>query len=213
MRSSRLGVLIILILLSAATCQRKSVVVLQEPVRMETDTLVLSGEEVAEVFQNATIASDSLQVEEAEVIEKDVAETEKFPKAGPSIVVSLEKTGCYGQCPAYEARLMSDGRLSWWGKQYLKLLGRHECLADSSLLPKIIHFADSIQFYQLADHYPEDGHFLPDLPSTLTYLVLDEQRIKVIRNNFGGPKSLRAFENFLEQLFLEQDWQEVLPSH
>ena len=174
-------------------CHRKSAEVLQEPVRLGTDTIFLSQD---------TIAAPIVQQDTIALVPKDTIE-EVY------VLVKLEKTACYGRCPAYEARLLSDGRLIWLGKAHVPLIGQFEALADSTFLPQILEFAERINYFGLADYYPKDGHLLSDLPTTITYLGIDNELIKMIRNNYQSPKALREFEAFLEELFIGQDWQKI----
>ncbi|MEM8909088.1 MAG: hypothetical protein AAGD05_14680, partial [Bacteroidota bacterium] len=56
--------------------------------------------------------------------------------------------------------------------------------------------------------YPQDGRFLADLPSTITYFKLNDLE-QTITNNYDGPAELRVLEEAIEQFFEALDWTKV----
>ncbi len=156
------------------------------------------------VEETVVVAPTETETQEDVIIEEE----EEAVEAPPYLVAVLKKTACYGQCPAFEARLFSDGHLTFFGQKDVKNLGRFEAWTDGQILEQIKKEAYRIQFFELSEVYPVNGHSLDDLPMTITYLNFDD-REKTIINNFESPLSLRRFESFLETLFAEVQWQKM----
>jgi uncharacterized protein DUF6438 len=49
---------------------------------------------------------------------------------GAITAVTMEKTGCFGTCPAYKVRFMADGRARYYGGMYAPLQGRFSGIID-----------------------------------------------------------------------------------
>ena len=78
--------------------------------------------------------------------------------APPYLVAVLQKTACHGNCPAYEARLFSDGHLIYRGRAGVERLGAYEAWAEKEFLSQIKTAAYRHQFFDLADAYTHPKH-------------------------------------------------------
>ncbi|MEO1411026.1 MAG: DUF6438 domain-containing protein [Bacteroidota bacterium] len=126
----------------------------------------------------------------------------------PYLVAVLQKTDCHGNCPAYEARLFSDGHLIYRGRTGVERLGAYEAWAQTDLLTRIKTAAYRHQFFDLADAYPTQARPIEELPLTIIYLNLDD-REKTVISNYNSPSRFRDLEQFLEDLFFAIDWREM----
>lgn len=167
-------------------CSRKNTKVIQEPTTDKPEIVI-----------------------EKEKIDPIIEEEPEAPvEVPPYLVAVLEKTGCYGTCPVFEARLFSNGHLTYHGKEDVARLGLYEAWADLSLLEKVKEAAYQVGYFKLSDVYPVNQRSIDDIPITITYLNFDEKE-KTIMNNYGSPKSLKNFESTLEKLLLNVDWKKV----
>ncbi len=128
--------------------------------------------------------------------------------APPYLVAVIKKTGCYGACPSFEARLFSNGHLTYRGLAEVDRIGPYEGWADENFLSQIKAAAYRLQFFELEDAYPTNARPIEELPLTITYLNLDN-REKTVVNNYNSPSTLRALEQLLEELFLAVEWREL----
>jgi len=183
-----------ILLLSFAGCTRKGTKVIQEEPKPLSEVMEETKNEV---------------LEEVEVVEEETVKVEEEPvQAPPYLVAVIKKTACYGICPVFEARLFSNGHLTYHGEQDVTLLGRYEAWTELTLLESIKNKAYQTGYFNLSDVYPVNQKGIDDIPKTITYLNFDE-REKTIINNYASPKLLRDFEDFLETTLLKVSWKKM----
>ncbi len=125
--------------------------------------------------------------------------------AQPHLMFLLKRTGCYGTCPVFEAKVYSNGRATYDGIRHVQRIGLFEALVDSNWIQIMLDSALSIQYLSFEDQYPIGSESIPDLPTTTTKVFWNNQE-KTVENNFGSPKSLRNFEDFLESELEKLQW-------
>ena len=142
----------------------------------------------------------------------------KLPKEAPKKIpsnvelVGIRRSSCFGSCPVYAAKLYADGRLVWVGKKNTPRIGTYETLVGPQFYQKIRAKANELGIFSLQNNYPTDSNPLVDLPTvTITLRAFAEEStpIKSIANNFGAPKELTEFEQYLDSLLDSLEWKET----
>ena len=49
---------------------------------------------------------------------------EQLDSIQPQVVITLERTVCYGTCPAYTLRITGDGSVEYEGMRYVRVIGK-----------------------------------------------------------------------------------------
>lgn len=129
--------------------------------------------------------------------------------AAGTLVASITRTGCYGKCPTYEAKVYASGLVLFEGKEYTGRNGLYEGYLLPKQIDSLVNRAESIQYFDMAQHYPPNGFTLSGLPSTITYLKAASVEHK-ITNNHNAPKELRKYERYFEEVLEELDWKPVI---
>ena len=124
------------------------------------------------------------------------------------VVASIERTGCYGKCPNYKAKIFSNGLVLYEGKSHVEKQGIFEAYIVQNQVDSLIAQADSISFFELSAAYPIDGIELYDLPNTNTFIKSEDYE-KTITNNHNAPKALRNYESYFETILEQLDWKRV----
>ncbi len=127
-----------------------------------------------------------------------------------NLVISLQRTACFGQCPVYKVEIFKDGSVKYRGTAYIKKRGQHEAVASMAFIKNIQQKAAIINYMALSDKYPKGDNMITDIPSTISYIRIDNEG-KMIINNFDAPKELIAFERWLEKEIDGLEWREVKP--
>ena len=127
-----------------------------------------------------------------------------------NLVISLQRTACFGQCPVYKVEIFKDGTVKYKGTAYIKKRGQHEAVATMSFIKSVQQKAVVINYMALSDKYPQGDNMITDIPSTISYIRIGEEG-KMIINNFDAPKELIAFELWLEKEIDGLEWKEVKP--
>ncbi len=127
----------------------------------------------------------------------------------PYVMLRLEKTACYGQCPIFELKLFTDGMVHWHGIHYVDRLGWHETFLEETYRYFLLAQAQKIEFFSMSDVYPTNGHYLSDLPNTLLYLN-DGQTEKSITMNHLIPLSLKNYVEELLEIVENLEWRAMV---
>ena len=120
-------------------------------------------------------------------------------------IITIEKTACYGTCPAYLFKAYPDGSVTYFGKDYVKLVGDYKASITNEELANIKTLFDKADYFNFANVYSAN---ITDHPTT--YLYYDNgQQNKKIMDYYGAPESLKKLEEDLEALINAINWQKV----
>ena len=121
-------------------------------------------------------------------------------------VFSIRRTACFGKCPSYEAKVMSDGTAFFTGGNNVEKMGNHTAMADKNEINTLVEKARKINYFEFQNRYPsERKNEIADLPSTLTS-INDGRTTKKITNNYDCPAELVDFEKEIDAFFDKLDW-------
>ena len=110
------------------------------------------------------------------------------------LIISLERTPCYGTCPIYKIKIFSDGSAFYHGERFVEKIGNYEFSVSKETLNYILKKADEIGFFELEDKYTAN---ITDLPKTITFIKNGKHRKRVV-DYYGAPKTLKEFESLVD---------------
>jgi hypothetical protein len=122
------------------------------------------------------------------------------------LAVTLERTICYGTCPAYRLAVYRDGVVQFTGEEYVEVSGGalgHVSQADVAALDRA--FADA-RYFELADHYT--SYDVTDMSSATTSYQLGA-RAKQIEHYHGdmkAPPALAKLEAAIDRIAGSERW-------
>jgi hypothetical protein len=126
----------------------------------------------------------------------------------PYVVASLERTMCYGTCPAYRLTVLSDGQVEWEGRRFVKVNGKAQAtLTPAEMAALKAAFAD-VHYFELHGKY--DCREWTDHPSANTSFDDGTQRNAV--RHYHGCKSaahvdeLTALEAKVDRICRTERW-------
>jgi len=111
------------------------------------------------------------------------------------LIISLEKTACFGTCPILKIEIYNNGAIVYNGIKHVKKIGTLNLEIQKKEIQKILLMAEEIDFYNLEKEYTER---ISDLPTT--YIMING---KLIKDYFGAPKKLKDLENQIEKKILD----------
>lgn len=123
----------------------------------------------------------------------------------PILMIDMQKTGCSGKCPVFKIEIYSNGKIWYTGEKYADMRGKYESQLDNFTYKMLFERAKRINFFQLANQYPEIDTIIQELPNTITFVKLGSFE-KRIMNNHDAPIELVAYEQFLQSLVDVLDW-------
>ncbi|HNN69028.1 MAG TPA: DUF6438 domain-containing protein [Saprospiraceae bacterium] len=116
------------------------------------------------------------------------------------LLMTFQKTACFGFCPVFEFRLYRNGICHYDGKQFTPIQGQFYDLMEESEWQNIKNKVDSVGFFALEENYPvSEKEVIMDLPKTVTTMFLNG-RTKKITNSHSAPQPLKELESLIQQV-------------
>jgi hypothetical protein len=128
-----------------------------------------------------------------------------------TVTISLERTLCYGICPAYSIVVHGDGQIEYVGKSHVKEIGAHEGRIDVDKVRNLMSQFAKAKFETIADDYSQQnckGRFCTDMPTAITEFVVKGKSHKVTHYYGCGsaPKVLFELESSVDKVANAERW-------
>jgi ankyrin repeat protein len=147
---------------------------------------------------------DYVQVLPPERWGPQVAFPEKIDRS--TLVFSLERTRCYGACPAYKVSIAGDGTVIYDGISSVALTGQHTAHIESSAVTGLLDRFRAANFLTALPSYR--GNWTDNPTQTLT-LSIDGETKKVVDYvgvNAGLPWAVRELEDAVDEAADTNRW-------
>jgi len=122
------------------------------------------------------------------------------------LVITLERTACFGTCPVYSLRIKGDGTVIYSGVDFVKTEGIHETKISMDAINQLILEFEKADYFSLNDSYTSFG--ASDMPSVNTSISIGGQT-KAIEHYHGdrsAPKQLTELENKIDEIVNTEQW-------
>lgn len=127
------------------------------------------------------------------------------------LVITLERTSCYGECPVYSVTIDAGGNVTYAGKRFVRVEGRQQDRIPVSRVASLLATAERIGFFDLRDQYRTirnpDGTetMVTDLPTTFVSITRSGQS-KRVEDYIGAPEGLRELEQQIDEAARTTRW-------
>jgi len=126
------------------------------------------------------------------------------------LVISLERTTCYGNCPAYKVAVYGDGRVQYEGKKNVKQMATQEGRLQPADLRKILSAFDKAGYFSIKQYTEESCSctLCTDMPTTITEIRAKGVTHRV-EHYYGcrcAPKELWELEKSLDVIVGTEQW-------
>jgi hypothetical protein len=122
------------------------------------------------------------------------------------VVISLERTGCFGTCPIYWVIIKGNGTVFYYRVNFVKVLGeRIETIRPEQVKELVFEF-ERVDFFSLQDNYTKAC--VTDFPSATTAINI-HGRMKMVRHYLGdhsAPKGLLGLEFKIDEITNSKQW-------
>ena len=123
-----------------------------------------------------------------------------------SVRITLERTGCFGSCPAYTVSIDGDGSLLFDGRAYVAEAGKRRGTVDPAAVRALYEQFRAANFMSLDDSYVTD---ITDNPTYTLTLETAGMRKTVI--DYGGakagmPDAVTALEDAVDRVAGTSKW-------
>jgi uncharacterized protein DUF6438 len=131
------------------------------------------------------------------------------------LMITLERTACYGFCPDYKLTITADGSAVFEGRRFVKQEGvTIKSAITQDQLKRLIAEFDRVKFFSLEDDYLNSprvcAEYRTDNPSAFTSIRIDGKS-KTVRHyhGCGGPKvpeGITELENKIDEIVNTAQW-------
>ncbi len=138
------------------------------------------------------------------------------------LVVSLERTACYGHCPIYAVAAYDDGTVVWRGKEYVSVLGERRDRVDPKKLAALAEEMRRARFFDWDDtgrlpppprRNPDgtvsvtvSGTHCTDVPHAITTLRYKGKSRTLHDEHCSSSAPLRALEDRIDLVLGTRRW-------
>ena len=126
-------------------------------------------------------------------------------------VITLARSTCFGECPAYSVAIDAKGNVTYEGKKFVRVEGRQSDRVPVSRVAALAATVDRIRFFQLDERYrtirtPDGGHIsITDAPTTFVW-VTSGGRSKSVEDYLGAPEGLKQLERQIDGTSRTKRW-------
>ncbi len=118
------------------------------------------------------------------------------------VVITMERTPCFGACPAYHLTVFGNGTVVYEGFSSVAVTGKQTSQISQEKVIELVNEFYRAGFFTLRDSYVED---VTDLPSTTTSISIKDETKSVYRYGFG-PERLVQLEDKIDEITEASKW-------
>ncbi|MGI0019926.1 MAG: DUF6438 domain-containing protein [Nitrososphaera sp.] len=119
-----------------------------------------------------------------------------------NVVITLERTPCFGFCPSYHVAVYGNGTVVYEGRDFVEVKGEQRSEIPQQDVKELIDEFYAADFFSLRDRYEAQ---ITDLPSQTTSITIDGTTKTVYRYGFE-PERLAMLEDRLDKVAGTEKW-------
>lgn len=121
-------------------------------------------------------------------------------------MISLQRTVCFGFCPAYTIRISGDGAVTYNGERFVNVTGERTSTIPRANVERLLQRFDEINFMQLRDEYRAQVTDLPTYTVTLTRNGVTKRVVDYGGVSAGMPSSVRDLQDEIDRVANTAQW-------
>jgi hypothetical protein len=129
-----------------------------------------------------------------------------------SVIVRLERTACYGRCPAYSVEIRGDGSVTYRGTSSVAVVGQRNANISPEVVSRLVEQFRAANFFALEDRYESQ---ITDNPTKVLTLEIGGQKKSVtdyVGLSVGMPSAVAVLENAVDDAAGTRRWIDRTPS-
>lgn len=121
----------------------------------------------------------------------------------PFVMVQLERTTCFGTCPAYTVTFHRDGKAVYEGREYAERKGRYVASVHPRSFGRLCCFIELMHFEKLDTDY-----MTPATDLSSTHVTVDSGTHSKTVTDYGvaAPVELWALEELIDSIAEKTEW-------
>jgi len=127
-----------------------------------------------------------------------------------NLMITLERTACFGTCPIYKLTIKGDGTVIYEGERFVNVTGTQTTKISSDKIRELVDEFYKSGYFSLKESYTKKCDIrgcmhVTDLPTTITSITIDE-KTKRVENYFGAPEKLDELQNKIDDITNSKMW-------
>ena len=122
------------------------------------------------------------------------------------VVITLERTACYGFCPIYSLTIKGNGTVLYEGEDFVETVGKAETVISREKVEQLLSEFEKIDYDSLKDSYTE--RTITDAPSVITSITRNgkTKTIEHYHGDFNAPEKLTELEDKIDEIVDSEQW-------
>ena len=122
------------------------------------------------------------------------------------VIIRLNRTVCFGKCPAYLLTVKADGQVNFFGQDHTKTKGQAKDKISKEKVKQLLTEFKNAKFFELNDNY-NSTNCSKDNPTIRTTLFINK-KVKKIEHDLGcdAPQELTNLENQIDEIVGTEKW-------
>ena len=122
------------------------------------------------------------------------------------VVITLERTACFGPCPVYTLTIYGDGTVVYEGKDFAQTRGRAEATVSQEQIEQLISEFEKADYFSLNESYIEKT--ITDAETVITSITLNgrTKTIEHYHGDFSAPEKLTELEDKIDEIVNSGQW-------
>lgn len=116
------------------------------------------------------------------------------------VILSMERTPCYGDCPVYSIKLYSNGLLLYNGEKFTDKTGCFYGKVSDREINQFNTYILEAGFFDLENKYPAKDRAPADLPNCILYFKSGNREKKIEDQHWETPQTLKTIEKKVDSL-------------
>ena len=134
------------------------------------------------------------------------------------LLITLERSVCFGTCPDYKVTISADGKVTFEGREYVKVKGSATSHISKEDLSTLIAAFDAASYFSLKDKYMTESDGCPEVwtdnPRAVTSIRINGKS-KTINHYYGCqehsgasiyPTALTTLETKIDKIVGTTRW-------
>ena len=118
------------------------------------------------------------------------------------LLIRLERTACYGECPVYSVAIDGEGKVTYVGTRFVRAMGEHVDRIPVLRVAALLATARGIGFFSLNERYTAP---ITDLPTTIVTITAGGVT-KRIEDYARAPRELKQLEQDIDDAANTRRW-------
>jgi hypothetical protein len=127
-------------------------------------------------------------------------------------VITLQRTQCFGSCPAYQVSIFGSGRVEFSGEAFVCEKGSATAQIDPASIQTLLKGLDTVAFDRMPNYMHEDATDAPTATVTLKRLT-GLHVVRHYRGDDSAPRLLNWIEDRIDEVAGSAPWTGVREHH